>query len=261
MARPHGFDHFCTYLIGLEKHYVIIGGGAAAILMEDEGLEFRATKDVDLVVLGRSEDLNTRILSYVEEGEYKTKEATEGTPRYYRFREPDKKECPALIEIFARNELKLELAEGQYIIPIKDDSAEKLSAILLDDEYFEIIQKNLVTSSSGIPLINALANICLKARAHRELFDRKNSGDDTVDEKSVQKHLKDIWRLAAVLTGDEEISLTGQPQKDVTSAIAKLGQLPSSQFKQVMEKTPGITMVPIMAALKKVFLKNSESVK
>jgi hypothetical protein len=254
MVRPHGFDHFCNHLSGLEQLYVIIGGGAASILMEDEGLEFRATKDVDLVVLSRSEELNTRILSYVKDGGYKTKEATEGSPRYYRFREPDKKECPVLIEVFARNELNLELQDGQYIIPINDESVERLSAILLDDEYFELIQKNLVTSQSGIPLINALANICLKARAHRELFDRKTNGDATVDEKSVQKHLKDIWRLAAILTGEEEISLAGQPLKDVTSAIGKLDQFPDTQFKQVMEKTPGLSKEPIMEVLKKVFL-------
>lgn len=254
MARPHGFDHFCNYLTGLESLYVIIGGGAASILMEDEGLEFRATKDVDLVVLGRSEELNTRILAYVKEGEYKIKEATDGSPRYYRFREPNQKNCPVLIEIFARNELNLELREGQYIIPIKDDSAEKLSAILLDDEYFEIIQNNLIKSESGIPLINALANICLKARAHRELFDRKATGDKTVDEKVVQKHLKDIWRLATVLTGEEQITLAGQPLRDITTAIGKLDQLPDSQFKQVMEKTPDLTKEPIMTALKKVFL-------
>lgn len=256
MARPHGFDHFCNYLSGLEQLYVIIGGGAASILMEDEGLEFRATKDVDLVVLSRSDDLNARILSYVKDGGYKTKEATEGSPRYYRFREPDKKDCPVLIEVFARNELNLDLEDGQYIIPIHDDSVERLSAILLDDEYFELIQKNLVTSQSGIPLINALANICLKARAHRELFDRKSKGDSSVEEKSIQKHLKDIWRLAAVLTGEEEIRLAGQPLKDVTSAIGKLDLLPEGQFKQVMEKTPGLTKEPIMVALKKVFLKS-----
>ncbi|MEY3902008.1 MAG: hypothetical protein RL189_1314, partial [Pseudomonadota bacterium] len=56
MAYPHGFNHFCAYLKGLEECYVIIGGGAASILMDDEGLEFRATKDVDLVVLVRSKD-------------------------------------------------------------------------------------------------------------------------------------------------------------------------------------------------------------
>lgn len=254
MARPHGFDHFCSYLTGLENLYVIIGGGAASILMEDEGLEFRATKDVDLVVLSRSEELKTRILSYIKDGGYKTKEATEGSPRYYRFREPTNKECPVLVEVFARNELNLELQDGQYIIPIHDEGVERLSAILLDDEYFEIIQKNLVTSQSGIPLINALANICLKARAHRELFDRKAAGDKTVDEKVVQKHLKDIWRIAAILTGDENINLEGQPLKDIAAAIGKLDQIPESQFKQVMEKTPELGKESIMTALKKVFL-------
>lgn len=259
MARPHGFDHFCNYLSGLEHLYVIIGGGAASILMEDEGLEFRATKDVDLVVLSRSDELNTRILFYVKDGGYQTKEATEGSPRYYRFREPNKKECPVLIEVFARNELNLDLLDGQYIIPIHDNSVERLSAILLDDEYFELIQKNLVTSQSGIPLINALANICLKARAHRELFDRKSQGDTTVDDKTVQKHLKDIWRLAAILTGEEKIRLIGQPLKDVTSALGKLDQLPEGQFKQVMDKTPELTRAPIMKVLKQVFLQDDAS--
>lgn len=76
MAYPHGFNHFCAYLKGLEEYYVIIGGGAASILMDEEGLEFRATKDVDLVVLVRSKDLNARVLAYVREGGYKSKEAT-----------------------------------------------------------------------------------------------------------------------------------------------------------------------------------------
>lgn len=253
MARPHGFDHFCDYLKGLEDHYVIIGGGAASILMDDEGLEFRATKDVDLVVIARSKDLNARVLAYVKDGGYNSKEATEKLPRYYRFKNPTKAECPKMIEIFARNELGLELEKDQHIVPITDSAAEKLSAILLDDEYFDLIRKNIKTSESGIPLINALANICLKARAHRELFERKQAGDQSVDEKDVQKHLKDIWRLAVVLTGNEEIALTGMPAKDISDAIGKLGKLPEAQFKQVMEKTPA-KITDVMTALQKVFL-------
>ncbi len=256
MARPHGFDHFCEYLKGLEEHYVIIGGGAASILMDDEGLEFRATKDVDLVVIARSKDLNKRILTYVKDGGYNLKESTSSLPRYYRFQKPTKAECPKMIEIFARNELGLELEKDQHIVPITDSKAEKLSAILLDDEYFDLIRNNSVTSSSGIPLINALANICLKARAHRELFERKAAGDDTVDEKDVQKHLKDIWRLAVTLTGGEIITLSGMPAKDISSAIGKLENLPEEQFKQVMEKTPA-KLSDVMDALKKVFSKGA----
>lgn len=130
MARPHGFDHFCNYLKGLEGHYVIIGGGAASILMDDEGLEFRATKDVDLVVITRSNDLNERIVAYVSDGGYNSKESTSSLPRYYRFQKPTKAEFPKIIEIFARNELGLELEKDQHIVPITDSKAEKLSAIL-----------------------------------------------------------------------------------------------------------------------------------
>lgn len=158
-----------------------------------------------------------------------------------------------MIEIFARNELGLELEKNQHIIPITDPKADKLSVILLDDEYFDLIRNNIVTSSSGIPLINALANICLKARAHRELFERKQAGDDTVDEKDIQKHLKDIWRLAVTLTGTEVITLNGMPEKDIGEAIRKLDQLSEMQFKQVMEKTPFAKLTDVMTALKKVF--------
>ncbi len=252
MARPHGFDHFCDYLNGLEEYYVIIGGGAASILMDDEGLEFRATKDVDLVVLTRSKDLNERILAYVKDGGYNSKESTSSLPRYYRFQKPTKAECPKMIEIFARNELGFELENDQHIVPITDPKADKLSAILLDDEYFDLIRQNIVTSVSGIPLINALANICLKARAHRELFERKRAGDNTVDEKAVQKHLRDIWRLAVTLTGEETISLAGMPEKDIGAAIGKLEKLTEEQFKQVMEKTPA-KFSDVMEVLKKVF--------
>lgn len=253
MARPHGFDHFCTFLNGLEAHYVIIGGGAAALLMDEGGLEFRATKDVDLVVLSRSTDLNERIITYVREGKYQVNEATNKSPRYYRFKTPENKECPSMIEIFARNELHLQLRERQHIIPIAINSAEQLSAILLDDEYFDLIQKNQIISASGIPLINAIANICLKARAHRELLERWNAGDTTVDEKDINKHLKDIWRIAANLTGDENIDLTGKPLEDVTFAIKKLDLLSDTQFKQVMEKVPGAKKETFMSVLKKVF--------
>ena len=258
MARPHGFDHFCSYLKGLEAHYVIIGGGAASILMDDDGLEFRATKDVDLVVIARSKELNERILAYVKDGEYDQKESTDKLPRYYRFQKPKKADCPKMIEIFARNELGLELEEGQHIIPISDASADRLSAILLDDEYFELIQKNMTTSESGVPLVNALANICLKARAHRELFERRAAGDKSVDESDIQKHLKDIWRLGVTLTGEEKIALTGMPAKDVASAVEKLERLPEAQFKQVTEKTPAKLDV-VMLALKKVFSESANA--
>lgn len=135
---------------------------------------------------------------------------------------------------------------------MKEDSAEQLSTILLDDEYFELIRSNLVKSESGIPLVNAVANICLKAHAHRELFDWRQAGDKTAEEKAIQKHLKDIWRLGATLGRNETVKLTGVPAKDIAYAIGKLNTLPEDQFKQVVT-APGSNMKLIIDNLKKVF--------
>lgn len=80
MARPKGIDHFLKYLTGLEDQYVLIGGGAAAILMEEQNLEFRKTVDVDLVLLTNgSTELNARIGKYVQDGQFEKKEAIPDT--------------------------------------------------------------------------------------------------------------------------------------------------------------------------------------
>jgi hypothetical protein len=253
MVSIRGFDHFCDFLEGLEDFYCIIGGGAAAILLETDDLEFRATKDVDLLVLAMSDDLNDRILQYVKTGGYETREATEKEPKYYRFTHPTDNNCPKVIEIFARNQLKLELNGDQRVIPISHGDGRRLSALLLDQEYFELIQKNIIKSREGIPLINALANICLKAAAYRDLLERRQSGDSDIDQNDISKHLKDIWRLAVVLKGDESITISGKPQKDIDSAVRELNGLPEAQFRQVMSKYPGVDKGTLMSVLTKIF--------
>lgn len=47
---------------GYEEQYAIIGGTACDLLMMDEGLDFRATKDIDLVLI--IEALNTDKVIY-----------------------------------------------------------------------------------------------------------------------------------------------------------------------------------------------------
>ena len=45
-----GIDSFKEWFKGSEEQYAIIGGTACDILMTEEGLDFRATKDIDLVI-------------------------------------------------------------------------------------------------------------------------------------------------------------------------------------------------------------------
>ena len=46
-----GLKSFQERFKGYEQQYTIIGGTACDLLMSDEGLDFRATKDIDLVLI------------------------------------------------------------------------------------------------------------------------------------------------------------------------------------------------------------------
>lgn len=46
-----GIERFQDWFRGYEDQYAIIGGTACDLLMEDEGLTFRDTKDIDLVLI------------------------------------------------------------------------------------------------------------------------------------------------------------------------------------------------------------------
>ena len=53
-----GIDSFKEWFKGNEEQYAIIGGTACDILITEEGLDFRATKDIDLVLIIEALDVN-----------------------------------------------------------------------------------------------------------------------------------------------------------------------------------------------------------
>ena len=57
-----GFTKFKERFQGFENQYVIIGGTACDLIMENEELPFRATKDVDIVLIVESITAEFRVL-------------------------------------------------------------------------------------------------------------------------------------------------------------------------------------------------------
>ena len=63
-----GFTKFKERFQGFENQYVIIGGTACDLIMENEELPFRATKDVDIVLIVESitaEDFTKSAMHFV----------------------------------------------------------------------------------------------------------------------------------------------------------------------------------------------------
>ena len=51
-----GLELFRDYFQGEQDKYVLIGGAACYLLMDDVGLNFRATKDLDIVLCAEALD-------------------------------------------------------------------------------------------------------------------------------------------------------------------------------------------------------------
>jgi hypothetical protein len=45
-----GLELFASHFASYSNQYVLIGGTACSLVMEDAGLDFRATKDLDIVL-------------------------------------------------------------------------------------------------------------------------------------------------------------------------------------------------------------------
>ena len=84
-----GLDHFTDHFAGNANDFVVIGGVAAHEIMGTAGLEFRATKDIDLVIIARpAAAFCQKLVSYIEAGQYEVRQSKEGSPGYYRFLKP-----------------------------------------------------------------------------------------------------------------------------------------------------------------------------
>lgn len=64
-----GIDSFKNWFQGYEEQYVIIGGTACDILMTNEELSFRTTKDIDLVLIveALNADFGRKFWEYVKQ--------------------------------------------------------------------------------------------------------------------------------------------------------------------------------------------------
>lgn len=119
-----GLDVFRAHFAGLEDQYVLIGGTAATLAMAEAGLEFRATKDLDIVLHmeALTAAFGAAIWAFVDRGGYEIRQASEtGKPVLYRFQKPASAGFPAMIELFCRAPEGIKLTSGAHLAPIPFD--------------------------------------------------------------------------------------------------------------------------------------------
>lgn len=217
-----GLDIFQQHFGDYVDQYVLIGGTAATLTMEDAGLEFRATKDLDIVlhVEALTPAFGKAFWKFVENGGYEIRQASDtGKPIFYRFQKPTDTHYPAMVELFARTPDGLQPAEGSQLTPIPlDEAVSSLSAILLDEAYYAFIMSGR-RQVGGLAWVGEDRLIPLKAIAWLELTARKEQGAK-VDAKDVRKHLNDALRLSQLLAPATRILVDTKISTDMARFLA-----------------------------------------
>ncbi|WP_052201063.1 hypothetical protein [Terriglobus sp. TAA 43] len=216
-----GLDTFKEHFAAFPDSYLMIGSVACHEWYQALGWEFRATKDLDIVILieALTEEFVERFWQFIESGKYEIRQKADGGRVLYRFAKPQEDGYPAVVEVFSRKPEGITLWESQTIVPIALDEAEaSLSAILLDDVYYQLILNHRVPNSDP-SVVSALALIPLKAKAWLDLVHRKQNGE-RVDQKDIEKHRADVFRLAATLTGDAGPQIDPRVQDDMKQFLA-----------------------------------------
>ena len=228
-----GIESFKEWFKSSEEQYTIIGGTACDILMTEEGLDFRATKDIDLVLIIEAVDANfgKKFWEYVKRAGYEHCNKSSGVPQFYRFSHPISNQYPAMIELFTRKLDAIQLPEDAVLTPLPiDEDISSLSAILLDDDYYEFLKQGKVTVD-GVTVLDAAYLIPFKAKAWMDLIDRKAAGEH-VDSKNIKKHKNDVFRLKELIDPMVKITAPRGVYTDIQDFVQKM-QNESIDIKQL----------------------------
>lgn len=196
-------------------YYTVIGGTACMILMDEAGQNFRATKDVDMILIMEDggEDFCKVFWEYILGGKY-TCGWKESEPHYYRFTNPALG-YPSQIELFSkRAEFKLD----SRIIPVHiDEDVSSLSAIALDNDFYDFMKKGRRVVDD-ISILGAEYIIPFKMYAWLNNIELRKQGE-SVNTDDIKKHKNDVFRLIPLTNPDTKTEVEGNVKKTVIAFL------------------------------------------
>lgn len=247
-----GIDIFKDYFKDFQNQYVLIGGAACDLVFENQDSTFRATKDLDIVLLveALTPEFGRRFWEFIHDGGYEHRAKGSGEPQFYRFDRPTDARFPYMIELFSR---KADSFLGDVIgpcvpLPLGEEIS-SLSAILLNEDYYGLLLQGK-TSLDELSVLSPLYLIPFKAKAWLDLSQRRAQGQ-SIDSNDIRKHKNDVVRLVTLLTGIERCKLSDTVRKDMEQFIAELAEAPIDPKALQIR---GIHSMDILQVLQNVYL-------
>jgi len=249
-----GLELFKDFFKDYKDQYTLIGGAACDIVFSESDLSFRATKDIDMVLIveALTPEFGKRFWGFIKDGGYENRAKNNGVPQYYRFDKPKSPDYPFMIELFARAESVFD-EEMYNCRPLYlGEEISSLSAILLNSDYYNLLLTGK-TILSDVPVLPNIYLVLFKAKAWLDMTERRAAGQ-RIDERDIRKHKNDVARLVALLTGSEVLALPESVHGDMKQFIEEFEKEPPDM------KSLGITGVngtDISDMLKIIFMGGS----
>lgn len=212
----YGIDTFLRYFKDYKDQYVLIGGSACDIVMQEYDIDFRTTKDLDIVLI--IETLNTdfveKFWKFIADGQYKNIATNTSETKFYRFSKPSTPRFPSMIELFSRKRIDIVLKQDNGLSPIHiDDNIRSLSAILLNDDYYDLLLSGK-TETEGLSYLSKEMIILFKIKAYLDLKNKKDNGE-SVDSRDIRKHRNDIFKLLTLIDPNLRIEISSSIKNDL----------------------------------------------
>lgn len=216
----YGLETFKRWFEGYEGRFVIIGGTACNLIYSTYGAPERATQDIDLVILVEAFDaaFYERFLEFLKAGGYSSTERL-GRSMLYRFVDPVETDFPRQLELLSRRPEFLEGLETRLGRFKTIDGSESLSAILLDSDYYDLLEEGIVTIE-GLPVLSLLHLPVFKIHAWMNLSSEKDAGL-AIQSDDMNKHRRDILKLCALIEPGSRLALVDDVRSEVESFVSK----------------------------------------
>jgi hypothetical protein len=193
-----GLERFREFFRDFYQHFVLIGGTACEILLQEKG-GFRATKDIDILILLEKMDraFAARFGQFIRAGAYEPYASHDGKRHFYRFVKPAHADFPPQIELLSRAYFP-EQAQLSFSPLTDDDYIHSMSAIVLDDiyYYYAIAHRR---ADADPPCLDEVAMIVFKVAAYMNLKRQHDLRSPTIRRHDWKKHRNDVFRLLSTL--------------------------------------------------------------
>ena len=114
-----GIDSFRDKFRDYTDCYTVIGGAACDILMSEAEIAFRATKDIDMILIleDKKAEFAKAFWEYIRDGGYRCGWKNNADVHFYRFTEP-LSGFPAMIELFSRT--------SRYVAGAREEDGQRI---------------------------------------------------------------------------------------------------------------------------------------